>query len=262
MLSVRNLTVTAGQRTLLDNVSLDVRPGELLALVGPNGAGKTTLMRALSGDIDSAHDAVSYNGRLLRHLPAAALAMLRAVHAQHQRTDLDYTAQQVVALGRFPHHGGRPGADDRAIARAAMALTGCDALADRICATLSGGEQARVHLARALSQIWRGTPGAHYLLLDEPVAALDIAWQHRVLACARDRAHSRMTGVMAIVHDLNLAARYADRLVLLADGCIRADGAALEVLQSDALAQAFGLTCRVLIDPATTRPLLLAEPLA
>lgn len=262
MLSARHLCVMAGQRRLIDDVSIDVRPGEMLALIGPNGAGKTTLLRALSGDIDAACDAVSCNGRPLRHIPAAELATLRAVHAQHQRSDLDYTAQQVVALGRFPHHGGRPGADDRAIARAAMALTGCEAMADRLCSTLSGGEQARVHLARALAQIWRGTPGAHFLLLDEPVAALDIAWQHRVLACARDRAHSRMTGVLAIVHDLNLAARYADRLVLLADGRIRADGSPFEVLQSAALADAFGLECRVWIDPHTSRPLLMAEPAA
>ena len=260
MLSARHLTVRAGPRALLDDVSIDVHPGEMLALIGPNGAGKTTLLRALSGDIDAACDAVSCNGRPLRRIPAAELATLRAVHAQHQRTDLDYSAQQVVALGRFPHHGGRPSADDRAIARAAMALTGSDTLAARLYSTLSGGEQARVHLARALAQIWHGAPGAHYLLLDEPVAALDIAWQHRVLACARDRAHTHMTGVLAIVHDLNLAARYADRLVLLADGRIHADGPPLDVLQSDALATAFGLNCRVWLDPATSIPVLLAEP--
>jgi iron complex transport system ATP-binding protein len=260
MLSAHQLTVSAGKRLLLDRVDLSLRPGELLVLVGPNGAGKTTLLRALSGDIGPALHAVSCNGRPLSGIPAAELATLRAVHSQQQRNDLDFTARQVVELGRFPHNGGRPGSVDRAIARSAMALTGCTELAERICATLSGGEQARVHLARALAQIWHGPTGAHYLLLDEPVAALDIMWQHRALACARERTRSHGTGVLAIVHDLNLAARYADRMVLLADGRIQADGRAFDVLHSTALARAFGIRCRVLDDPLGETPVVLTEP--
>jgi iron complex transport system ATP-binding protein len=262
MLSARHLTVTAGQRRLIDDVSIDVRPGEMLALIGPNGAGKTTLLRALSGDIDAACDAVSCNGRPLRHIPAAELATTArgARPAPAQRSRLHRAAggrprplpasRRPAGCRRPRHRACRDGADRlRGDGRSAV---------QHIVRRRTG---ARASGARA-GQIWRGTPGEHFLLLDEPVAALDIAWQHRVLACARDRAHSRMTGVLAIVHDLNLAARYADRLVLLADGRIRADGSPFEVLQSVALADAFGLDCRVWIDPQTSRPLLMAEPAA
>ena len=260
MLAARNLTVRAGRRLLLDDVTLTLKPGELLALVGPNGAGKTTLLRALAGDMDVAHGSVLCAGATLQDIAPLALAQMRAVHAQHQRTDLEYTAAQVVELGRFPHHHGRPGAEDRQIARAAMALTGVDGMAARICATLSGGEQARVHLARALAQIWTAPEGAHALLLDEPVAALDIAWQHRTLACAREFAQRRGCAVLAIVHDLNLAARYADRMVLLAEGRIRADATPAAVLASPELAQAFGLRCRLLHDAYDGQAVLIAEP--
>ncbi|WP_018229541.1 heme ABC transporter ATP-binding protein [Methyloversatilis universalis] len=259
MLSAHHLGVRVGGRRLLDELTLALEPGQLCVLVGPNGAGKTTLLRALSGDLDTADGEVRYGDRPVRDLGALERARLRAVLAQHQRSDLDHLARDVVALGRYPHHLGRPTAADRAIANEAMALTGCSALAHRVCGTLSGGEQARVHLARALAQVWTAPPGGHALLLDEPVAALDIAWQHRTLACAREFARQRGTSVLAIVHDLNLAARYADRMVLLTGGRLREDGPPDQVLRSPALADAFGLRCRVLDDDGSGRPLLVAE---
>ncbi|WP_232418103.1 AAA family ATPase [Methyloversatilis thermotolerans] len=184
---------------------------------------------------------------------------MRAVYAQHQRSDLDFAAIDVVLLGRFPQHGGRPGRDDRAIALAAMTLTGSLELAHRRCATLSGGEQARVHLARALAQLWTAPDGGQALLLDEPAAALDPHWQHRVLHVAREFARQRGCAVMAIVHDLNLAARYADRMLLLDHGRVLAEGEPEQVLRSPCLASAFGLRCRLINDAGSGRPVLLTE---
>lgn len=260
MLSARSITLKLGRRTLLDKVSLTTEAGEVVALVGPNGAGKSTLLRALAGELNASEGEIFYGSRSLQTLSTLERAQARSVHAQHQRADLEYTAEQVVELGRYPFHLGRPSGADRVIARAAMALTGSTDLAARICATLSGGEQARVHLARALAQVWTARAGEHALLLDEPVAALDIAWQHRALACARDFARERGSAVLAVVHDLNLAARYADRMVLLADGRIAADGPPATVLASGALGRAFGLHCRLLRDPVDGQTLLRAEP--
>lgn len=260
MLSAHELSIHRGDRCLLDRVNLALMPGEMTVLIGPNGAGKTTLLRALAGELDTARGSIRYGRHLLHALSPLERAQLRSVHAQHQRTDLDYTARQVVELGRYPWHLGKPSDEDRRIAQAAMALTGTADMAPRICSTLSGGEQARVHLARALAQVWTAREGAHALLLDEPVAALDIAWQHRVLRCARDFARARGCAVMAIVHDLNLALRYADRVVLLQSGRIRADGPPESVMMSPELASAFGLNCRVVRDSRDGATVLVAEP--
>ena len=247
MLDARDLSVSLDGRPVLRALTFGVAEGERVGLVGPNGAGKTTLLRAVAG-------LVPYAGRLAlagREVSgwrprerARALALVR----QQAELSVDFTAEEVVALGRAPHLGWteRLGAEDRARVGEALGALDLGALADRPVTHLSGGEQQRVMLAQALAQ------DAPLLLLDEPTAHLDVRHQLDVLARARALADAGRT-VVAAVHDLELAARFADRLLVLADGRLVADGPPEAVLTPDLLRRAFGVEAEVEAGPDGVR---------
>jgi iron complex transport system ATP-binding protein len=214
-----------GRTPVLRGVDLTVAPGEVVALVGPNGSGKTTLLRTLYRAVTPDAGAVRVGGDDVRRLRRAEIARRVAVVVQEDAGDLPLTAAQTVLLGRHPARGRTP-ADDRAAALAALHRVGAAHLARRVLAELSGGERQRVLIARALAQ------GAPRLLLDEPTNHLDVHYQHEVLHLVRDLG---LTTVV-VLHDLNLAARYADRLVLLDAGRVVASGAPEDVLASAAVA--------------------------
>ena len=255
MLEARNATVAIDGRTLLDGVDLGVAPGEWLAIIGENGAGKSTLLRFLAGERFTPRARLRGEARLagrsILEWTAAQRARLRAVVTQRPHVAFAFTAREVACLGRYAAGGGGA-AQERAIADAALALTGTAHLADREVATLSGGEMARVHLAAAFAQLWE-TECAHgrYLLLDEPTAALDLAHQHALLATSREFARARGIGVVAILHDLNLAASYADRLIVMQAGRVLAGGMPAEVLQPATIARGFAVQAQVLRHPLT-----------
>jgi iron complex transport system ATP-binding protein len=230
VLRAEALVVVAQRRRLLDGVDVVVRPGECVAVVGPNGAGKSTLAKALAGEIVAAHGTVSLDGRPLREWEPRELARRRAVMPQDTAVSFAFTAREIVLLGRYPHCGGRPGRIDHAIACDALDLADARAFADQPVTTLSGGERARVQLARAIAQVLGPCAAPRYLLLDEPVASLDLKHQHAALRVTRELARERGVGVLAIVHDLNLALRYADRVVLLHEGRVVADDAPARAL--------------------------------
>ncbi|MFN8532627.1 MAG: heme ABC transporter ATP-binding protein [Dehalococcoidia bacterium] len=252
-MEARSVTFRVGGRTLVDNVSFALHPGEVLALVGPNGAGKSTLLRLLSGDLPPSSGQIRLNGDELHHLGARAQSLRRAVMAQSTRVPVAFRAYDVVLMGRYPHLGDRhEGKADRELAALSMERTASDGFAGQIYPTLSGGEGARVQLARVLTQ---QTP---VLLLDEPTAALDLRHQHSALAIAREVAEGG-GAVLAVLHDLNLAASYADRIGLMASGELVALGTPWDVLRPSLLADVYGVSVVVQPHPCSRCPLVIVD---
>lgn len=250
LLTASSLNLAYGSRQILSEVSLEVAPGEVLALIGPNGAGKSTLLAALAGDLTPDSGQVILAGQDLASYKPLALARTRAVLLQKTSVAFSYTVRQVVEMGRAPWRGTDRQDEDEAAVTAALAATDTTHLAGRDVRTLSGGEAGRAHLARVLAQ---RTP---LLLLDEPTAALDIRHQEQTLALARQAAASGVA-VVVVLHDLDLAASYADRILLLAKGQVRADGSPGQVLTSDLLSEVYGYPIEVLAHPVSGRLLVL-----
>lgn len=243
----RNLGVGVAKGPRLATVDVQIRAGRFTAILGANGAGKSTLMSMLVGERLPQCGQVLLDGLELARHASQALAMRRAVMPQDCSVAFDFTAQEVVELGRYPHRH-QPGAGHEQIPAQAMALTGVDHLAQRSINTLSGGERARTHLARALAQIWSdgGMPAdgaARWLLLDEPTAALDLAHQHHAMRLLRQWAGEQGVGVVAVIHDLNLALRYADDVLVLGGNAGVHHGAVLDVLQPALVRQVWGMQC-------------------
>lgn len=258
MLAAEGITVRRGGRFVLSDVSCTVSPGEIVVVIGPNGAGKTTLLHAAAGTLRPDAGTISLDGRLLADWPRAALARRRAVLPQHAPLSFPFTVLEVVLLGRSPHRGHTGKRRDLRVVEAVMAETDLLAFADRRYTELSGGERQRVQLARVLAQIW---PDGHhhepsYLLLDEPTNNLDLRHQTAVLDAARHVAR-RGGGVLAILHDLNLAALYADRVYVIAEGAVFAVGPPDAVIDATTMEAAFGVPVRVMVHPDHGRPMVL-----
>jgi len=232
---------------LLRGASLTVRAGELVGLIGPNGAGKSTLLRVVSGLWPLSGGTVTLLGRPLSEYAPRQVAQIVAQVPQITALDFPFTVRQVVLMGRSPHQGRftLESARDRQIAERAMRRTGTLDLAERLIGTLSGGERQRVLIARALTQEPR------LLLLDEPTANLDLRHQLSILALVRALVDEGDLGAVAAVHDLELAARACDRLVLLHEGAVLAAGSPAEVLTSDRLRAAYGVDACPFTDPVT-----------
>jgi len=242
LLEARDVTLDGGGRRILQGVSLRAWPGRLLALVGPNGAGKSSLLGVLAGLRRPSRGEAALDGRALADWPAPQLARRRAMLSQNVRLGFAFRVEEVVLLGRSPH-GERLRAADHAVAAAALAAVQAAHLRGRSYLELSGGEQQRVQLARVLAQVWNSADGPAWLLLDEPEAGLDIAHQHLVLRHARSLAR-RGYGVVAVLHDLNLAARYADEVALLAHGQLLRHGSPAQALEPATLSRVYGLPLR------------------
>ncbi len=256
MLSARAVTYRISGKALVDGVTLDLRGGELVALLGPNGAGKSTLLKLLCGQIRPTQGEVSFEGRALQDWPSRELARRRAVLPQSSVVPFDFTALEIVLLGRSPHGDG---GIHETLGREAMAKTECLHLADRTVTTLSGGEMQRVHLARVLVQVGL-KPGndPRCLMLDEPISNLDPAHQHSALRIARDLARDG-AGVLIVLHDLNLAAQYADRLVLLKAGKVLADGAPDAVFTEERIGSVFDVKATVVRNPLCDAPAVFVD---
>ncbi|MBD2838712.1 heme ABC transporter ATP-binding protein [Pseudomonas sp. JM0905a] len=255
MLRVEQLDVLRGGKRVLAGVDLELQPGEVLGVLGPNGAGKSTLLGALCGEVSAAAGQVSLDGRAFAEWSGPQRARRLAVLPQSSTLNFAFRVEEVVAMGRMPHDTGR----ERDAEVIAEALQAADAshLAGRSYLALSGGERQRVHLARVLAQLWPGSAG-QILLLDEPTSALDPLHQHTTLQAVRAFA-DRGVAVLVILHDLNLAARYCDRLLLLADGRPHLLGAPEQVLQAEPLKTVFGLEVLVQRHPERGHPLIIAR---
>jgi iron complex transport system ATP-binding protein len=228
-LVARNLCVQVGGANLLHGVDFSLAPGEVGAILGPNGAGKSTLLSVLAGLRAPTQGVVWLNGQAVRLSNLAAFAAVRAVLPQDTQVAFDFRVRDVVALGRYPHRL-NPSTEEAGIVEAAMALTDVLALAERAVSNLSGGERARVQLARVLAQIWEPTTAPRWLLVDEPTAALDLHHQHQTLRTLRRWSRDSGVGVVAVLHDLNLALRYVDQAWVLDGGRLQAQGPPEQVL--------------------------------
>ena len=254
MLKIQNLSVNYGSRRILHNVSLDAQSGEILALIGPNGAGKSTLIRAASGVIPySGH--VRTNGDDFASLNPMQRARYIATVPQAVSLPPAFTVWETVLLGRTPYLGflGQPSQSDEETARQSLQRVSALQFMERRVGELSGGEQQRILLARALCQ---STP---ILLLDEPTAHLDLQYQVSLLELVTELAHKDNLAVLIALHDLNLAAHYADRIALMVAGNIKAMGKPKEVLQPELIAEAYCLPVQVVPHPFLDVPLVLPD---
>ncbi len=243
-LEARGVVVRRGGRAVVDRVDLAVHAGTVTALVGPNGAGKSTLLSVLAGDVRPDAGEVVVDGRPLGDWKSGDLARTRAMLPQEHRVAFGFRVAEVVELGRAPWRG-RPEEDhDEAVVLEAMASTDVGHLAARTFPTLSGGEKARTALARTRAQATR------IVLLDEPTAALDVGHQEAIMEEVRQEA-AEGDAVVVVLHDLSLAAAYADRVVVLDEGRVRADGPPAQALDADLLSAVYRHPLDVLPHPHT-----------
>lgn len=260
VLEVEGLKVERQKRELISHFELSLRPGEFVALVGPSGAGKSTILNVLSGEARATSGEVRLLGRDLRQWRPRELAHHRAVLPQSSALSFPFPVLDVVTLGRAPY-GTQTTPRDRCIAEKCLQMAGIGHLKDRDYAVLSGGERQRVHFARILSQIEPDREDPRLLLLDEPTSSLDVAHGWSILDVAR-RLTLRGVAVFCVLHDLNLAARFADRVLILKEGSLLAMGSPREVFTPPLLAQAFGVTAEVIDGPGEDTPMICVSGLS
>ncbi len=256
MLEARNIKVTIGDTTIVDQVNMIANAGEVVAICGPNGAGKSTLLRVLSGELKPDQGEVSVQGRALSAWKAKELATTRALLHQQSVLNFPFTVREVVALGRFPY---RHDEQHDEVVMTCLARVDMTAMAGRIYTTLSGGEQQRVQFARVLAQLISEDDRGKVLLLDEPTSALDLPHQNATLALASAQAKDLNYAVAVVLHDLNLAASWADRILFMNQGKIGAEGSPQAVMTPEVIASIYGLDTHILSHPDTGRPVVLVR---
>ncbi|MDN4161690.1 ABC transporter ATP-binding protein [Nocardioides abyssi] len=252
-LTVADLSLGYGDRTVIESLDLVLPPGRVTAIVGANACGKSTLLRSMSRLLRPRTGQVLLDGEQVHRLPAKELARALGLLPQAPTAPEGITVSDLVGRGRNPHQRllSRWSAEDDAAVAAALEATDTVELADRPVDELSGGQRQRVWIAMALAQ------QTDVLLLDEPTTYLDVSHQVEVLDLLTDLNRTRGTTIVMVLHDLNLAARYADHLVALAGGRLHAVGDPHAVLTEDTVRAVFGLDCSVIIDPVSGRPLML-----
>lgn len=256
MLEADNVSYTVSGKSILRDVSVSIHPGRVTAIAGPNGAGKSTLLRLLCGELAPSLGSVRVDGEPLSAIQSSAIARRRAVVSQEQSFGFNMPAFDVAMLGRTPHVRGSESTRDYEIVAASMDAVHAIDLADADFPVLSGGEKQKVALARGGAQIWEEQPeGPRYLLLDEPTNNLDLSHQHTALQQARAWAESGV-GVLVVLHDLNLAAQYADKLVVLRCGTRVADGHPGVVLTGELMRDVFNAEALVQPHPCLNCPLV------
>ncbi len=254
MIEVKNIHYSVGHAKLIDNISFDVRPGELLAVIGANGAGKSTLLKLLCKEIRAVKGEIYIRRQPIGTYKLDGLAKFRAVLAQSNTLSVSFKVHELVMMGRYPHFDTNPTADDTHIVNAVMEETSITEFADRDYNTLSGGEQQRVQLARVIAQIYDQPEGL--LFLDEPTNGLDLLYQQQILTLARNLA-DRGYCVVSILHDINFASRYADKVLMLKKGKRTAFGPPQEVITCENIHQAFNIHVRLLNDDEFKCPLVI-----
>ncbi len=258
-IEVRDVEAAYSQGPVLENVSFVLGRGEFVGLIGPNGAGKSTLIRVASGALKARRGSVLIDGIEVGSIPRLELARRLAVVRQEQRLEFDFTVAEIVAMGRIPHLGRfqSEGPGDQRIVEEALERTGLSPLSRRLVTEISGGERQRAAVARALAQ------QPEILLLDEPTAHLDIAFQLSILDLLGRLAREEGLAVLAVLHDLNLASQHCQRLLLLDSGRLFSDGEPAAVLRRDSIREVFGIEAAILPHPVSgvpcVHPLLAAD---
>ncbi|MDN3616485.1 heme ABC transporter ATP-binding protein [Vibrio gallaecicus] len=249
-LSAKNMSIKFGSKTILDNISIDIHAGQVTTLLGPNGAGKSTLLKALCRELSSNAD-IEYFGHSMTKWSPQRLAKHLAMLPQNSTLTFPFLVHEVVELGGIPL--GTSNKELNEISKQKMGTADVSHLSSRLYPSLSGGEKQRVHLARVLTQLHHADEQC-ILMLDEPTSALDLAHQHNTLKIARDLADTKGAAVIVVLHDLNLAAQYSDRLVVLKDGELVCDGSPWEALKPQMIEEVYGYSSLVEKHPTMDFP--------
>ena len=259
MIQLNNIYVEHLGKPLLHNISLEVNTGQVLAVIGPNGSGKSTLLKTLSADMVPSSGEIQLDEKPLQNYSKQQLAQVRAVLPQSASMYFPFSVREIVEMGRIPHSGRSLNAEDKRIIAEAMEIVQIDHLKHRSINFLSGGERQRVQLARVLCQVLNASNEKRYLLLDEPTSALDPAHQHHVLQIVRLLAEQYNVGVMIILHDLNLAALYADNMAVLKNGRLSHYGSPKEILDAHHIQNVFDISVDVTAHPSHDCKLIISN---
>jgi heme transport system ATP-binding protein len=255
VLSIKQLSFKINKLPLLNDINLDIASEEIVAILGPNGAGKTSLLNVITGELSASKGEVFINGHINHHWSRAEQARLMAVLPQHSLLSFPFSVTEVVNLGRTPHDTGLK--RDEEICMAALKAVDALHLRSRVYTQLSGGEKQRVQLARVLAQIWEPDPaGKRLLILDEPTSSLDLAHQQQILMAITGLA-KQGCAIVIVLHDINLAARFADKILLLNGGRIAAQGTPEQVLQPAVIKGVFDVDVHIIRHPETGVPVVI-----
>lgn len=257
MLKVENIQYSIDKKEIVRNISAEFLPGEFNVILGPNGSGKSTFLKIFSGEINGYSGSVFYNQTNISKEKKEMLAKCRAVLSQQPELSFPLTVDEVIMMGRYPHFHFSPTKKDIAICNEVIDKLDLSVFKERKYLTLSGGEKQRVQLARILTQIWEtDSSTVRYLFLDEPLNNLDISHQQEILQLTKEFTGSN-TVIVAVLHDINLAAQYADKLFFLKDGQLLAQGKPAEVLTPGLLLQVFNTSTTIIQNPVSSTPLVL-----
>jgi iron complex transport system ATP-binding protein len=245
MISTHDISVSVGSKLLLREVTAAFEPGKMNLIIGPNGAGKSTLIKVLARQMVPTSGRVFYDQKDVKTFSIADLAKIRAVLSQNIGLAFPLRVSEVVMMGRYPHFVGKPGPHDEQAVLEAMKFFDVLEMADRNYLTLSGGEKQRVHFARVLCQIWYANNQVRYLMLDEPLTFLDIHYQFQFMKQLTELLSKKDMVVIGVVHDLNLAARFGDNIILLYEGRVLAQGAKRDVLTKQNIKTAFQMEPKI-----------------
>jgi len=256
MLRTENISFSVGKKQILKNVSASFLPGEFNMILGPNGSGKSSFLKIFSGEINKFQGTVLYDDKKIKDLRKEELAKKRAVMSQQADLGFPLLVEEVVMMGRYPHFTFNPNKKDVTICNEVIERMNLIEFRQRNYLTLSGGEKQRVQYARVLAQVWeKPTDGYRYLFLDEPLNSLDISYQHEFLQSAVELMKDH-TVLIAVMHDINLAAHYADNLFFLKEGELVVHGRPKDILTENIIEQVFNIKTTVIENPITGKPLV------
>ena len=257
MLKTEGIYFSIGKKLILSNISTEFHPGEFNMILGPNGSGKSTFLKIFSGELHGYDGSVLYSGKKIAQIKKEDLAKSRAVMSQQPELSFPLMVDEVVMMGRYPHFIFNPGKKDETICNEVMERMNLTSFKERNYLTLSGGEKQRVQYARVLAQIWeKPANGFRYLFLDEPLTSLDINYQQEFLQIAREFIKND-TVLVAVMHDINLATQYADKLFFLKEGELVAHGKPEEILSENLIEKVFDVQTTIINNPVTNSPLII-----
>jgi iron complex transport system ATP-binding protein len=257
MLRTENISFSVGKKQILKNVSASFLPGEFNMILGPNGSGKSSFLKIFSGEINKFQGTVLYDDKKIKELRKEELAKKRAVMSQQADLGFPLLVEEVVMMGRYPHFTFNPNKKDFTICSEVIERMNLVEFKERNYLTLSGGEKQRVQYARVLAQIWeKPTDGYRYLFLDEPLNSLDISYQHEFLQAAVELIKDH-TVLIAVMHDINLAAHYADNLFFFKEGELVVQGKPKDILTENIIEKVFNVKTKVIENPVTGKPLII-----